>query len=138
MRIQPDRLRPNLRIEFLIYACVISVLLFTLHVRAQAPDKDKTKPKRETPSNIQATVEVGAQVVDRVGSHDAKFQETRDVPAGFFIQRFKVDFNHANSRYFLKAKGFEILQDDQRFTVELGRFGKYRTQFVWDEIPHEF
>src|SRR5205814_215296 len=38
----------------------------------------------------------------------------------------------------LKMKGLEILERDQRFTVDGGRFGKFRSQFVWDQIPHFF
>src|SRR5215813_7563557 len=134
MRIQAERLRPILRVEF---AFIISALLFA-HVSGQTPDKDQTKPKPQTSPNVQATVEVGAQIVDTSGTHHAKFEETRDVPAGFFIQKFRLDFNHADSPLFLKLRGFEILEDDQRFSLDFEKIGKYRTQFVWDEIPHFF
>src|SRR6267142_536935 len=136
MRIQPDRLKPILRVEFVL-ACVISALLFTPHAWGQAPEKDKTKPKTETPK-VKASIEVGGQARDISGDHRAKFQETRDVPQGFFIQKLKLEYKPADSSYFLAMKGLEILQRDQRFTVEAGRFGKYRTEFVWDQIPHSF
>lgn len=137
MRIQPDRLKLILRVEFVFIACVISALLFTSHARGQAPEKDKTKPKKETPK-VYATIEIGGQLRDVKGDHPAKFQEVRDVPEGFFIQKLRLDYNSADSPYFLSARGLEILQRDQRFTVDAGRFGKYRTQFVWDQIPHSF
>jgi len=133
MRIQSERLKPILGVVFVFIVC-ISLGVFT----TDASGQDQSKPKTQTAPKVQATVEVGAQVVDTVGDHAAKFEETRDVPAGFFIQRFKLDFNHAESPYFFKIDSFEILQDDQRFTVDVGRFGKYRTTFIWDEIPHNF
>lgn len=134
MRIQSERLNPILRVVLGVVLCFLTVLLSV----TQAEGQDQPTPKKQTSPNVQATVEVGAQIVDRVGDHDAKFQETRDVPAGFFIQKFKLDLNHAESPYFLRLNGFEILQDDQRFTFDAGKFGKYRTQFVFDQIPHNF
>lgn len=138
MRIQSDRLKLVLRGEFVFIACVLSALLFAPHAWGQAPEKDKAKPKKETPSKVTASIEVGGTLVDIEGDHPAKFQETRDVPIGFFIQKVRLDYDSPDSPYFLSARGFEILHRDQRFTVDAGRFGKYRTQFVWDQIPHSF
>ena len=139
MRIQSDRLKPILRVEFVFIACVISVLLFTPHVRGQAPDnKGETKKKTETPSKVTVTIEIGGQIRESRGIHAAKFQEVRDVPEGFFVQKLKLDFDSPDSPYFLKFRGREIRQSDQRFTLDAGRFGKYRTQFVWDQINHNF
>ncbi|MGI9066177.1 MAG: MtrB/PioB family outer membrane beta-barrel protein [Pyrinomonadaceae bacterium] len=134
MRIQPDRLKPILCVEFVLITCVISALLFTPHARAQAPEKDETKPE----TKVHASIELGGQLREIQGGHTAKFQEVRDVPKGFFIQKLKLDFNSAESPYFLAMEGLEIRQRDQRFSVEGGRIGKYRTQFVWDQIPHSF
>ena len=109
MRIQPYRLNPILRVQFIFVGCVISALLFTPHVWCQAPEKAKTQTppdKLETLSRFQATVEVGAQTRDTQGSHPAKFQEVRDVPKGLFVQRLKLDFNSADSPYFLSLRGF--------------------------------
>ena len=138
MRIQPDRLKLILRVEFVFIACVISALLFTPHAWGQAPQKDKTKPKTKTPHKVHATIEIGGPVREIQGGHTAKFQETREVPKGFSIQKLRVDLNSADSPYFLALRGFEIRERDQRFTVDAGRFGKYRTQFVWDQVPHSF
>src|SRR5882724_8946824 len=138
MRIQPDRLKPILRVEFAFIACVISALLFTPHVWGQTPEKDKTKPKTKTPHKVHATIEIGGPVREIQGGHTAKFQEVRDVPKGFSLQKLKLDFNTADSPYFLALRGYEIRERDQRFTVDGGRFGKYRTQFVWDQVPHSF
>src|SRR5438876_9036638 len=138
MRIQPDRLNLILRVEFVSIACVISALLFTPHAWGQAPQKDKTKAKTQTPHKVHATIEIGGPVREIQGGHAAKFQEVRDVPKGFSIQKLRLDLNSADSPYFLALRGLEIRERDQRFTVDAGRFGKYRTQFVWDQVPHSF
>ena len=138
MRIHPDRLNPILRVEFVFIACVISALLFTPHVQGQTQKKDNTKPKTQTRHKVHATIEIGGPIREIQGGHNAKFQETRDVPKGFSIQKLAMDFNSADSPYFLRMRGTEIRERDQRFTVDAGRFGKYRTQFVWDQIPHSF
>jgi len=85
MRIQSERLKPILGVVFIFIVC-ISMAVFT----TDASGQDQSKPKTQTAPKVQATVEVGAQVVDTVGDHAAKFQETRDVPAGFFIQRWSL------------------------------------------------
>src|SRR5256886_2583847 len=138
MRIQPGRLKPILRVVFVFIAFVISALLFTPHVWGQASKKEKTKPKTKTPPKVHVTIEIGGPVREIDGSHTAKFQETRDVPKGFSIQKLRLDLNSADSPYFLALRGLEIRERDQRFTVDAGRFGKYRTQFVWDQVPHSF
>jgi len=134
MRIQPDKLKAILRVQFVFIVCAISTLVFTPHAWGQAPEKDETKPD----SKVHATIEIGGQIREIQGGHTAKFEEVRDVPKGFFIQKLKLDFNSEGSPYFLALRGFEIRERDQRFTVDAGRFGKYRTQFVWDQTPHHF
>nr|MBA2733230.1 MtrB/PioB family outer membrane beta-barrel protein [Acidobacteriota bacterium] len=141
MRIQPDRLKPILRVEFVFIACVISALLFTPHAWGQAPEKDKTQTppdKTQTLPKLQGTVEIGGQIWDTQGGHPAKFEEVRDVPKGFFIQNLKLDFKSADSPYLFSLRGLEIRERDRRFTVDAGRVGKFRTKFIWDQIPHHF
>ena len=135
MRIQPDRLKPILRAGFAFIVCVISVLLFAPRAWGQTPEK---KPQTQTPPKVHATVEIGGPIREIQGGHTAKFQEVRDVPKGFSIQKLRFDFTSADSPYFLSLKGFEIRERDQRFTADAGRFGKYRMQFVWDQTPHSF
>lgn len=138
MSIQPKRLKPSLRVKPAFIACVISVLLFAPPAQGQKTDKDKNKKKAQPPAKVHVTVEAGAQTRDTTGDHPAKFQEVRDVPRGLFVQKLSLDFNPANSPYSIKAKGYEIRERDQRFTFDLWKIGKYRTQFLWDQIPHSF
>ncbi|HKG80933.1 MAG TPA: MtrB/PioB family outer membrane beta-barrel protein [Pyrinomonadaceae bacterium] len=83
-------------------------------------------------------VEFGGQLREVQGGHPAKFEEVRDVPKGFFVQRLQLDFNSANSPYSLAIRGYELRERDQRITLDLERIGKFRTQFMWDQIPHHF
>lgn len=138
MKIQGDKLRPVLRVEFTFIACVISALLFVPQVWGQTPDQKPAPTPRPTPQKIETTVEIGAQSRELQGSHTAKFQETREVPAGFFANKLSLDFNSAESPFMFSARGLEILQLDQRYTADFWRVGKYRTQFVYDQVPHFF
>src|SRR5829696_10066210 len=107
MRNQPDTPKSILHIRLILIACAISALLFTPRAWGQAPGKDQTRPKpdvSETPSKFQGTVEIGGQVREIQGGHPAKFEEVRDVPEGFFVQKFKLDFKSADSPYFLAVR----------------------------------
>ena len=136
MRIRKDILKPILQMGLL--AAFVSLLLSATHVLGQTPDKDKSSPRTESPSNIHGTVEFGGQVREIQGGHNAKFEEVRDVPKGIFIKNLRLDFNSAGSPYILAVKGHELRERDQRVSADWWRIGKFRTQFVWDRIPHHF
>ncbi|MGQ0761322.1 MAG: MtrB/PioB family outer membrane beta-barrel protein [Acidobacteriota bacterium] len=138
MRIQSKRFKTILRFAFTFIAFVILMLLVTPNVWSQTSDKDDTKSKTETPFNLHGTIEFGAQFRDLQGGHTAKFEEVRDVPRGIFIQNLRLDFNRADSPYRLAIRGYELRERDQRITADWSRIGKFRTQFMWDQIPHHF
>ena len=105
-RIQSDRLRPILRVAGAFSICVLAALLLTPHVWCQAVEKTPEKDKAQTPAKLepakfQATVEIGGQTRDTQGDHTAKFQEVRDVPAGFFIQKLRLDFKESLQIYII-------------------------------------
>ncbi|MGH9967244.1 MAG: MtrB/PioB family outer membrane beta-barrel protein [Pyrinomonadaceae bacterium] len=131
MRVQPDRLKPVLRASFATVACAMWALLFTPYACGQ------DKPQTET-TKVEGTVEIGGQIRDVQGGHTAKFEEVRDVAKGLVIPKLRLSFDFGDSPYFLTVKGLEIRERDQRFTVDAGRFGKYRTRFMFDQIPHHF
>lgn len=142
MRIQTDRLKPILSVVFVFIACVILLLLFTPHVWGQTPETPKPratpKPKPKQPLKITGTVEIGAQIRKTQGAYTSKFEEVRDVPKGLFVQNLKLDLDSVDSPYFIRFRGLELRERDQRITLDAGRFGKYRAQFVWDQTPHHF
>ena len=137
MRIQTNRLKSILRVAFAFIAGVIFTSL-PLSVWGQTTDKDKSKQSAQTPKKIHVEIEFGAQGWAEQGSHPAKFEEVRDVPKGLFVQKLRLNFISADSPYFFAVTGDEIRERDQRFTVDAGRFGKYRTEFMWDQVPHHF
>ena len=137
MRIQTDRLKSILCIEFVFIVGVILMLLFAPNAWGQTPKTEKPKPTPK-PLAVHGTVEIGVQLREIQGDHNAKFQEVRDVPKGFFVQKLKLDVDSVDSPYFLRFRGLEIRENDQRFTVDAGRIGKFRAQFVWDQTPHNF
>ncbi|HEY2930951.1 MAG TPA: MtrB/PioB family outer membrane beta-barrel protein [Acidobacteriota bacterium] len=143
---QTDRPTPILRVDLAFLACVVSALMFT-HVWCQTQQNDTTQTQQKNAEakkpplllqRIQASFEIGGQTRDTQGGHPAKFQEARDVPKGLYVQKLSLDFRSDDSPYFVSLRGFEIRELDQRFKVDVGRFGKYRTQFVWDQVPHSF
>ena len=139
---QTDRLKPILCAEFVVIACVISVLLFTPYVWGQTPETPKPratpKPKAKQPLKITGKVEFGVRLREIQGANTDKFQEVRDVPKGVYVQNLKLDYDSVDSPYFVRFRGLEIRETDQRFTLDAGRLGKYRAQFVWDQTPHRF
>src|SRR5262245_37072833 len=137
MRTQPDKLKSILSVK-LTLACLVSLFLFTFSAFAQTTDKDKPAATKKTPPKVHLTIELGGQIREVQGGHNAKFQELRDVVKGFTIPRLTLSLNSANSPYSLKFKGTEIRERDQRFTVDWEKIGKFRTQFMWDQIPHSF
>ena len=142
MRIQTDRLRPNFCVGFVFIAFVVAALLFTTPVWGQTPETPRPrptpKPKPKQPLKITGTVEIGAQIRETQGAYTAKFEEVRDVPKGLFVQNLKLDLDSVDSPYFIRFRGTELRELDQRITLDAGRFGKYRAKFVWDQTPHHF
>jgi Putative outer membrane beta-barrel porin, MtrB/PioB len=137
MSTQPDKPTPISRGQFAFIVWVFA-LLITPSALGQAPGKDETKPGTQIPHKLQGTLEIGGRAVDTSGSHTAKFQEVREVSEGVLIDNLRLDYDSVDSPYFVSAKGTELRERDQRFSIEAGRFGKYRAQFVWDQIPHFF
>jgi hypothetical protein len=137
MSIEPNRLKPILRVAFALIAGVFALLL-TPHVLGQTPEKDETKPGTQSPHKLHGSFEIGGRALDTSGSHTAKFQEVREVTEGVLTHNLRLDFDSVDSPYFLTVKGTELRERDQRVAVEAGRFGKYRARFVWDQIPHFF
>ena len=138
MRIKREILKSIPRVQFIVTMCIVLVLIITPHVCGQVSTKDDDKSKTQGPLNLRGIVEFGGQLREVQGGHPAKFEEVRDVPKGFFVQRLQLDFNSANSPYSLAIRGYELRERDQRITLDLERIGKFRTQFMWDQIPHHF
>src|SRR5262245_34241032 len=147
-----SRRRPLTNAALSSFAIVAVVLWTALDAWCQKQDeKDKqeatTKQRdtiepetREEPvvkqeAGLKGTVEMGAQTLNVEGDRQGKFQEFRDFPNGLFVRNVHFNFSSVDSPFFLDFKGLEIREQDQRFSAEAGAVGKYRAQFLWDQIP---
>jgi MtrB/PioB family decaheme-associated outer membrane protein len=102
------------------------VLLLSLAAPALAVASD---------AEIHGLVEAGIQGVDVDSSNSAKFQEYRDVDDGF-IGMFKLDV--LKDDYFLKVNAENPGLDDQAFDLGGGQYGKFKYDFYYDEMPHNY
>lgn len=117
----------------------LGLLLLPLLVAAQ----DDKKPER-------GQVEFGVRQIwgdeygrpdlpFRLGIQNSKYNEYRDIRNGFFVRRFRIE-----AEDFLGTKNYVGLQSrnsiykDQSYLATFGRWGKYKIQFRYDEIPHTF
>jgi len=86
--------------------------------------------------HLKTIVEVGGRIRQVQGDRPGKFQETRDFPKGFFMRNLDMNFESADSPFILSLKAREIREQDQSYGAEAGKVGKFRTRFLWDQIPH--
>jgi MtrB/PioB family decaheme-associated outer membrane protein len=90
-----------------------------------------------SPGKFPLSGEVGISPRYVKGDRDsAKAQEYRDLDAPVFgdlsVRHEKKD------EYFSEVNGENIGRDDQRYVFEGGRYGKFRIEGSYDEIPHKF
>ena len=70
----------------------------------------------------------------------SKFNEYRDLRNGFYVRRLDVRFEnllHSKSNY-VALQSQRTLYRDQSYLATFGRYGKYKFQFRYDEIPHTY
>ena len=96
------------------------------------------KKSSELPSSLKAVIEIGGEDPEVRGDRPGKFQQYRDYPRNFFIRNVLLNFESANSPFLMTFKGQEVGERDQRYRFELGKVGKFRTRFMWDQIPHYY
>ena len=66
----------------------------------------------------------------------SKFEEYRDIPEGVSGE---VDIRYKKKdTYFFEFKAKDIAEDDQKLKLSTGRYGKYRIELIYDQIPHRF
>ena len=122
------------------------VLVFALTLAAptdaQTPGgQPPARPAASTPSfldNIKWDIDLGAQGVDLDGDRPGKFTETRDVAKGFFVRNLRVNMNAAGSPAYAFASALNVRQLDQRVQIAGGRIGRFRSSFVWDQLPRSY
>jgi MtrB/PioB family decaheme-associated outer membrane protein len=84
----------------------------------------------------QGEVEVGGRIV--FGNNDeAKFLKYRDLEDDRPYGRFDFLLEDQGSLYFLRGSGLNLGYDDQRYEAELGRYGLFKLDLFWGELPWE-
>jgi len=140
----------------------LSILAFLLPagLLAQDPDKSKEKDRNKDKDgqSIQGSVELGVRYStgDVYGRPDlasgqclgcgspftpalsnSKFDEYRDMRNGFFVRRVDLRINNVlGSNNYVSLKSSRTLYRDQSYLGTFGRYGKFKVQFRYDEIPH--
>src|SRR6266404_471122 len=104
----------------------------------EAQKKPEPKKSGVLFGSVKGSLDFAGLIREVRGDKPGKFQETRHFPQGFSLRNLHLKFESADSPFFLNFKALEIRERDQRFKAEFGRVGKYRTRFLWDQIPRDY
>jgi MtrB/PioB family decaheme-associated outer membrane protein len=107
---------------------------------AKKPDTSKktTAKQRGFFESIRGTTDFGLRLVDLSGSKPGKFEQFKDYRNAPTLRNAFLKFESANSPMFFDARVQEAGERDARYKTEFGRIGKYRFQFMWDQVPHYY
>jgi MtrB/PioB family decaheme-associated outer membrane protein len=94
---------------------------------AEDSPKDQVVIKGEAVAAIQGVDDV---------RKSSKFTEYRDVPNGFVFNAIR--FSLTKGDRYLNMFADRIRQQDARYGLSFGQYGKLKADFVWDKIPHRF
>ncbi|MGQ9471602.1 MAG: MtrB/PioB family decaheme-associated outer membrane protein [Candidatus Aminicenantales bacterium] len=97
--------------------------------------KSSILAKNEEEIKIDGKALVGASVVNQ-DRESSKFFEYRAVPEGFSFSLFDISAEKAG--LYLNFSATRVRQDDERYNISLGRYGRFNVYFEWDKIPHRF
>jgi MtrB/PioB family decaheme-associated outer membrane protein len=67
----------------------------------------------------------------------SKFNEYSDIRSGFYIRRFHMNFDDVlGSKNYVSLQSQSSIYKNQSYLATFGRYGKFKIQFRYDEIPH--
>ncbi|MBI1761892.1 MAG: MtrB/PioB family decaheme-associated outer membrane protein [Acidobacteria bacterium] len=116
--------------------------------KAGKTDKKADKPASKTTATKQGpdspglfkqmkyTFELGGQFTNVSGARPSKFEEFRQVRDGFLFRRLKVVANPEASPAFFRFIGRGPGELDQRYLLDFGKYGDFRTTVEWAGLPH--
>jgi MtrB/PioB family decaheme-associated outer membrane protein len=110
------------------YILIILVVLFLIIPMVFAEEQKKAE------TTLTASVWGTGTIIDQ-GGNEAKFNEYRDVQDGFYTG-FDIGYRHDG--YFVAAESSDIGYDTQSYRIEAGKYGSYRINAYYNEIPHNF
>ena len=90
--------------------------------------------------NLEGDVEAGGRsLIDEPSrSRKGKFEEYRDVSAGLFLDRLQLRIFRPDESQAFELGGSKWGQEDQEFSLRVGRLGLWGLGFEWDQTPHVF
>jgi len=126
--------------------------------KRQSPENDKTEKQAQTQAQTQAQsseathgyVDFGVRFAtgDVYGRPDlpfdpaiknSKFNEYRDVRDGFYLRRADVRFDDVlGTKNYVSFQSLNTVYRDQSYLASFGKYGKFKIQFRYDEIPHTY
>ncbi len=119
---------------------LVSLICFGSISQAQTttstPAKAATDTKTKTDKDTTFVFELGGQYRDVSGERPSKFEEYKSIRKGAIARRGAVVYNPAGSRSFFSFAMRNASERDQQFSLEGGKYGRFRTEFKWDSNPH--
>ena len=121
---------------------LLALVLFVVTPVLSADEAKKDDVKAEETPAADATTEgeivFGPQYFADSDNRDSgKFEEFRDVPNGFVMERFEFLWRPGQRSYFELAAS-DVSQRDQRLHVEFGRYDLWRGTIRWSENPRRW
>ena len=107
----------------------------TADVKLPPPSQNSGEYGSANKSSLSGEVGITSRYV-RGADDSAKAQEYRDLETPVFgdlSMRYEK-----KDEFFSEVTGENIGRDDQRFTLGGGRYGKFKIEATYDEIPHRF
>jgi len=69
----------------------------------------------------------------------SKFNEYSDIRSGFFVRRLNLNLDDIlGSKNYVSLQSQSTLYKNQSYLATFGRYGKFKVQFRYDEIPHVY
>ena len=114
-------------------AGIVPLLALLLGVVPPAVAEDDERKDDE--AKVEGEIVFGPEYFADTDNRDsAKFEEYRDVPNGFVIERFDFLWR-PTERSYLEINLRDVSQRDQRLDVEFGRYDLWRGTIHWEENP---
>jgi MtrB/PioB family decaheme-associated outer membrane protein len=150
-RDQSNRLRSPVKFAVSLLAIIIMALSAVPNAWSQDSQnkKDKQQTKKPAPEkklavkrkpfgDFRGSIDFAAQTIHTAGDRTGKFEEFREYRQGFSFRNLRMKSESANSPYVVNFKALEVSERDQRYSAEIEKVGKFRTRFLWDQIPHYY
>ena len=86
-------------------------------------------------TTVHGVVDAGGQPTS-VDGRPGKFKEYRDIPDNAVINQVQIRGENDEHDYFAEFRAEDAIQDDQRYQLRMGKYGRYELEVEWDQIPH--